>query len=102
MRAAVVQTIQVAACMEVPGRPGRPASESDPREGTDKHGDDVDAAEDAMELEVTRADPRREIDWADQKSQDSGESMRDEEMAVGDDLQTIGVVHRVIGDEEQL
>jgi hypothetical protein len=26
--------------------------------------------------------------------------MRDEEMAVGDDLQTVGVVHGVIGDEK--
>src|ERR1700722_1081040 len=28
--------------------------------------------------------------------------MRDEEMAVSDDLQTVSVVHRVVGDEEQL
>ena len=76
--------------------------ESDAREGTNKHGDDVDAAEDAMELEVTLADPRGEIDGADQKSEDSGECMRDEEMAVGNDLQTVGVVHRIVGDEEQL
>lgn len=55
-----------------------------------------------MELEVTLADSRGEIDGADQKSEDSGEGMRDEEMAVGDHLQTIGVVHRIVGDEEQL
>src|ERR1700742_3903184 len=75
--------------------------ESDPGEGTDKHGDDVDAAEDTMELEVTLADPRGEIDGADQKSKDSGECMRDEEMTVGDDLQAVGMVHRIVGDEEQ-
>ena len=51
-------------------------------------------------LKVTLADPRREIDGADQESEDSGEYMRDEEMAVGDDLQTVGVVHGVIGDEK--
>jgi len=76
--------------------------ESDSREGTNKHRDDIDAAEDAMELEVTLADPRGEIDGTDQKSEDSGECMRDEEMAVGNDLQTVGVVHRIVGDEEQL
>ena len=53
-----------------------------------------------MEFEVTLADPRGEIDGADQESEDSGECMRDEEMAVGDDLQTVGVVHGVIGDEK--
>jgi hypothetical protein len=53
-----------------------------------------------MEWEVTLADPRGEIDGADQESEDSGECMGDEEMAVGDDLQTIGVVHGVIGDEK--
>ena len=68
--------------------------------GADKDGDDVDASEDAMELEVTLADPRGEIDGADQESEDSGECMGDEEMAVGDDLQTVGVVHGVIGDEK--
>jgi hypothetical protein len=52
-----------------------------------------------MELEVTLADPRGEINGADQESEDSGECVGDEEMAVGDDLQTVGVVHRVIGDE---
>ena len=100
MKAAVVQTIQAAACIEVPGRPGRPAGEGDPGEGADEDGDDVDAAEDAMELEVTLANPRGEIDGADEESQNSGERMRDEEMAVGDDLQTVGVVHRIVGDEE--
>jgi len=39
--------------------------ESDPREGTDKDGYDVDTAQDAMQLEVTLADPRGEIDGAD-------------------------------------
>ena len=51
---------------------------------------------------MTLADPRGEIDRADQESKDSRECMRNEELAIGDDLQTIGVVHRVIGDEEQL
>jgi hypothetical protein len=53
-----------------------------------------------MELEMPLADPRGEIDGADQEREDSGECMRDEEMAVGDDLQTVGVVHGVIGDEK--
>src|ERR1700733_1176472 len=76
--------------------------ESDPGEGTNKHGDDIDAAEDAMELEVALANPRGKIDGAGEKSEDSGECMWDEEMAVGSDLQAVGVVHRIVGDEEQL
>jgi len=51
-----------------------------------------------MELEVPLADPRGEIDGADQESKDPGECMWNEEMAVGDDLQTVGVIHGIIGD----
>ena len=85
---------------EVPGKPGRPPGEGNSGCGADKDGDDVDTAEDAMELEVPLAYPRGEIDGADQESEDSGECMGDEEMAVGDDLQTVSVVHRVIGDKK--
>jgi hypothetical protein len=53
-----------------------------------------------MELAVPLTDPRGEIDGTDQESEDSGECMRDEEMAVRDDLQTVGVVHGVIGVEK--
>jgi hypothetical protein len=68
--------------------------------GANKDGDDVEPSEDAMKLVVPQADPRREIDGADQESEDSGKCMRDEEMAVGDNLKTVGVVHGVIGDEK--
>ena len=74
--------------------------ESNPREGTDKDRDDVDKAEDAMELEMTLADPLGEINRADEESEDSGECMREEESTVGNHLQPVGVVHGVIGDEE--
>jgi len=74
----VVQTIQAAACPQVPGKPGRPLARATPVAAPDEDGEDVDAAEDAMELEVTLADPRGEIDGADQESEDSGESVRDE------------------------
>lgn len=60
--------------------------ESDPREGTNKHGDEIGAAEDAVELEVTVADSRGKIDGPDQKSKGPGECMRDQEMAVRNDL----------------
>ena len=53
-----------------------------------------------MELEVPLADPRGEIDGADHESEDSGECVGDEEAAIGDDLQTVGVVHGVISDEK--
>jgi hypothetical protein len=53
-----------------------------------------------MQLEVPLANPRGEIDGADQESEDSGECMRDEKMAVGDNLQTVGVIHGIVGDEK--
>ena len=74
--------------------------EGDPGHGTDKDADYIDSAEDAMESQVTLAKARRKLYWTCQESDDAGECMGDEEMAVGDDLQTVGVVHRVIGDEK--
>jgi len=74
--------------------------EGDPGQGTDKDGDDVGAAKDAMEFQVTLAKARRELNSASQESDDATECMGDEEMAVRDDLQTVGMVHRVIGDEQ--
>src|ERR1700733_9253533 len=68
---------------------GAACGESDPSEGTDKDGDNVDAAEDAMKFEVTLAKARRELHRAGQQSGDSAECMGDEEMAVGDHLQTV-------------
>ncbi len=53
-----------------------------------------------MEFQVTIAKARRELHRADQESDAAAECMGDEEMAVGDDLQTVGVVHGVIGDEK--
>jgi len=79
---------------------GTPGGEGDSGSGADEDRDDVDAAEDAMELEVTLADSRGEIDGADHESEDSGERMGDEQAAIGDDLQTVCVIHRVIGDEK--
>jgi hypothetical protein len=49
---------------------------------------------------VTLAKPRGELNGAGQESDDAAERMRDEEMAVGDDLQTVGMVHGIVGDEE--
>jgi len=74
--------------------------ESDPSERTDKNRNHVDAAENAMEREMTLAYPRGEIDGADQESEDSGERMGDEEAAIGDNLETVGMVHGVIGDKQ--
>jgi hypothetical protein len=76
--------------------------ESDPSERANKNGDEVDAAENAMELKVALADAGREVDGTDQKSEGSSKCMWDEEMAVGNHLQTIRVIHRVIGDEKDL
>jgi hypothetical protein len=53
-----------------------------------------------MEFQVTLAKARRELHRSGQESDAAAECMGDEEMAVGDDLQTVGMVHGVIGDEE--
>ena len=53
-----------------------------------------------MEFQVTIAKARRELQRAGQDGDAAAECMGDEEMAVGDDLQTVGVVHGVIGDEK--
>jgi hypothetical protein len=53
-----------------------------------------------MEFQVTLAKARRELHRAGQESDDAAECMGDEEMAVGDNLQTVRVVHGVIGDEK--
>ena len=68
--------------------------------GADKDGDDVDAAENAMELQMMLAYPRGEIDGADQESENSGKCVRNQEAAVGDDLQTVGVIHRIVGNKK--
>jgi hypothetical protein len=54
-----------------------------------------------MEFQVTLAKARRELQRTGQESDDAGKRMRDEEMAVGNDLQTVGVVHVVISDEKK-
>jgi hypothetical protein len=56
----------------------------------------------AMELQVTLPNPRRELQRAGQQSEGSAERVRDEESAVGYDLQAVGMVHGVIGDEKDL
>lgn len=73
---------------------------SDTCERTDENGNHVYAAENAMEREMVLPNPRGEIDWSDQESDESGERMGDEEAAVGDHLETVGMVHGVIGDKE--
>jgi len=82
------------------GEAGTAVGEGDSGRGAHKDRDNVDTPKNTMEFQITLADPRREIDGADQESEDSGERVGDEEAAVGDDLQTVGVVHGVIGDEK--
>ena len=49
---------------------------------------------------MTEAKARRELHRAGQESDDAAERMGDEEIPVGDDLQTVGMVHGVIGNEK--
>jgi hypothetical protein len=53
-----------------------------------------------MEFQVTLAKARGELQRACEKSEDTADRMGDEELSVGDDLQTVGVVHGVIGGEK--
>src|SRR5665213_4585802 len=79
---------------------GAAGGEGDSGQGADKNGDHIDAAKDAMEFQVTLAKARGELHRSGQKSNDAAECMGDKEMAVGDDLQTVGVVHGIIGYEK--
>ena len=53
-----------------------------------------------MEFQITQAKARRELNRAGHESDHSGEHMRDQELAVGDDLQTVAVIHGIVGDEK--
>jgi len=82
------------------GEPGAPVGEGDSGEGAYEDGEEVDAAEDAVELDVPLAEAGGEVERADEEGEGSGEGVRDEERVVGDDLEAVGVVHRVVGEEE--
>jgi len=85
-----------------PRQPGTSGGKGDPGKGADDDGDEVHTARDAMELQVTLPKARRELQRAGQQSEGSAERVGDEESAVGYDLQAVGVVHGVIGDEKDL
>ena len=53
-----------------------------------------------MKFQVTLTKARRELHRANQESDHAAERMRDKEMAVGDDLHTVGVVHGIIAGEK--
>jgi len=53
-----------------------------------------------MEFQVTPAQARRELHRTGHQSDDTAECMGDEELAVGDNLQTVGVIHRVVGGQK--
>ena len=100
MKAALVQTIQAAACIDVPGSSGAARGERDAGRGAPKNREDVDAAEKAMKSQVTPAKTRGELQRAGQEREESTECVRDEKMTVRDHLQAIRVVHGVIGNQK--
>jgi hypothetical protein len=53
--------------------------------------DDVDAAHDAVTLEVSRTETGGEEEWAEEHGEQSGSGMRDEEKAVVDEPRGVGV-----------
>ena len=85
-----------------PRQPGTSGGKGDPGKGADDDGNEVHAAYDAMELQVTLPKARRELQRAGQQSEGSAERVRDEESAVGYDLQAVGMVHGVIDEEKDL
>src|SRR5271168_2680486 len=92
-------------CSALHGRPRQPGTsvgKGDSRKGADDDGNEVHAAYDAMELQVTLPKARRELQRAGQQSEGSTDRVRDEESAVGYDLQAVGVLHRVINEEKDL
>src|ERR1700722_12607252 len=85
-----------------PRQPGTSGGKGDPGKGADEDADEVHAAYEAMELQVTLPKARRELQRAGQQSEGSEERVRDEESAVGYDLQAVSMVHGVIGEEKDL
>jgi hypothetical protein len=57
--------------------------------GGNEDGDDVDAAEDAMELEVLAAEARGELEWAAEQGEGSAEGVGEEPEAVVEDADTV-------------
>jgi hypothetical protein len=53
-----------------------------------------------MELKVALAKPCGELEGACEKSYGAAERVRDKEIAIGDDLEAVGVVHGIVGNEE--
>src|SRR6185437_10912070 len=69
--------------------------------GGGEDGDDVDAAEDAVELQMAGSEAGGELDGAGDEGQRAGDGVRDEESAVVDELEAVGVVGRVVEGEEE-
>ena len=53
-----------------------------------------------MKFEMAPAKSRGELNRSAQESDTAKKHMWDEEMAVGDDLQTVGVVHGIVGEKK--
>jgi hypothetical protein len=79
---------------------GAAGGEGNPGHSADKNGDNIGAAEDAMEFQMTQTKARRELQRAGEESDDAAECMRNEQLAIGDYLQTVCMVHRVIDDQK--
>jgi hypothetical protein len=79
---------------------GTTGGEGDPCERTDKHTDDVDSAENAMDSQVTLSKSRGELERAGQKGGDTAERVWNQESAVCDDLNAVAVIHRIVRDQK--
>jgi hypothetical protein len=74
-------------------------TEYDPGWSGEKHRDDIDTAKNAMKLEIALAKSRGKLDGTAQQSDEPEEHMWDQKMTVRDDLQTVGVVHGIVGEK---
>ncbi len=62
--------------------------------------EDVEATKNAVKGNVSPAQARGKLEWATEQSEGAEESVREEQVAVGDQLNTVLVVQRVVGNEE--
>jgi hypothetical protein len=65
-----------------------------------QHRSHIDPAKDAVKGPPALAQTRGELRGAAEQRERAEDRMRNEQMSVGDQLQTVAVVHRVVGDEE--
>ena len=102
IHAATVQMIQGGGLHRCSGQAGASRCEGDACERADDDGDDIEFSGEAMQAQIARAESRRELQRSGEERERACERVRNQELTVGDHLKAIGVIHRVIDEQERL